>query len=194
MRRYCKTEDGVLPKWWLPCYDLSTEFHFFVEEVIKRSSSGDNDTCDSNTWIIKPAQGTRGLGHHILVDHCSRSIIDPSNKSFVNQALYDKKGFIYEGLYDVKDNRIFQMLQEAASIAPLLSIGHLPIPMSSVNSGQPLTGQQVEVSSDRIAQLLVKKPLLVRGIKFDLRVFVFVRSFVPFEGTASCCIASLFHI
>ena len=35
---------------------------------------------------------------------------------------------------------------------------------------------------DHIIQLLVEKPLLVKGRKFDLRLFVFVRSFVPFEG------------
>ena len=34
---------------------------------------------------------------------------------------------------------------------------------------------------DRVAQLLVEKPLLVNGYKFDLRVFVIVRSFVPFD-------------
>jgi hypothetical protein len=37
-------------------------------------------------------------------------------------------------------------------------------------------------SEDKVAQLLVDAPLLVRGRKFDVRMFVFVRSFLPFEG------------
>ena len=35
---------------------------------------------------------------------------------------------------------------------------------------------------DRIAQLLVDKPLLVLDRKFDIRVFILIRSFVPFEA------------
>lgn len=35
---------------------------------------------------------------------------------------------------------------------------------------------------DRVAQLFVDEPLLVLNRKFDMRFFVLVRSFVPFEG------------
>lgn len=37
--------------------------------------------------------------------------------------------------------------------------------------------------SDRVAQLFVTRPLLVKQRKFDLRFMVLVRSFEPFEGT-----------
>lgn len=132
VRGYCYKYDSngqqsIPPKWWLPCYDLSTEFHFLSVEYKRREKYG-----LSNKWIIKPAQGTRGLGH-IIVD--------------------DKAGLI--GI---------------ANAAPLLK--SFDNPNSETNN----------TTTDRIAQLLVEKPLLVNGYKFDLRVFVVVRSFIPFDA------------
>jgi len=36
--------------------------------------------------------------------------------------------------------------------------------------------------TEKVAQLLVRSPLTARGRKFDMRWFVLVRSFVPFEA------------
>ena len=143
MRRDCFV-NGVGPKWWLPCFDLSTEFHLFAEEYNARLKSG-----SSNRWIIKPAQGTRGLGHQIVFSQ-------------------DAAG-----------------LQQAAAFAPQLS-NDLLYKTAGCAHGRntdrihPETLQLDGV--DRVAQLLVDRPLLVQGRKFDIRTFVFVRSFEPFEG------------
>ena len=130
VRGYCyKNHNGksIPPSWWLPCYDLSTEFHLLSLEYKRRQKFG-----LSNKWIKKPAQGTRGLGHSINDDT--------------------------EGLRGI------------ANAAPLLKSFDNPDSESTITI------------TDRIAQLLVEKPLLVNGYKFDLRVFVVVRSFIPFEA------------
>jgi len=129
VRGYCyknENDKSVRPSWWLPCFDLSTEFHLLSVEFKRRSKFG-----LSNNWIIKPARGTRGLGHSIVNDD--------------------------EGLRGI------------ANASPLLKC--FDNPNSETN----------KAVNDRIAQLLVDKPLLVNGYKFDLRVFVICRSFVPFE-------------
>eukprot|EP00667_Euglena_gracilis_P010235 EG_transcript_10416 len=115
VRRCCFGEPGVpatAPAWWLPCYDLTTEFHLFAEEHRRREEAG-----EPNTWIIKPAQGTRAHGHTFAA-----------------------------------------RLGDCAKAAP--------------------------IGSDKVAQLLVRTPLTARGRKFDMRWFVLVRSFVPFEAYA----------
>ena len=50
------------PRWWLSCFDLSTEFHLFAAEHARREADGNADTA----WIVKPAIGTHGVGHHII--------------------------------------------------------------------------------------------------------------------------------
>lgn len=68
VRQYCYANGVVKPNnlaqrsdapfWWLPCFDLSTEFHLFVREFER----GVNNT-EQQGWIIKPNQGARGKGH-----------------------------------------------------------------------------------------------------------------------------------
>jgi hypothetical protein len=29
VRKHCFSPGGIAPRWWLPCFDLSTEFHIF---------------------------------------------------------------------------------------------------------------------------------------------------------------------
>jgi len=68
------------------------------------------------------------------------------------------------------------MIEEAAFAAP-----NIPINVLSDNIKSKY--QNINGVKERVAQLLIYKPLLVRGLKFDLRTFVFVRSFYPLEGT-----------
>jgi len=113
VRRHCYGTPGALaaaPGWWLPCFDLSTEFHLFAAEHRRRGESG-----APNTWIIKPSQGARAQGHILA-----------------------------------------RGLAECAAAAP--------------------------PGTEKVAQLLVRSPLTARGRKFDMRWFVLVRSFVPFEA------------
>lgn len=129
IRGYCYKSDEmgklIAPTWWLPCYDISTEFHLLSIEYQRRKKFN-----FSNKWIIKPSQGTRGKGHVVV------------NGS---------DGLLY-----------------IAKSTPLLKC----FDDNDCNSSNVV---------DRVAQLLVEKPLLVNGYKFDLRVFVVVRSFIPFE-------------
>lgn len=121
VRRYCHDIEGNPPAWWLPCFDLATEFHLFYNEVNHRQEAQAN-----NIWIIKPAQATRGAGHYIAM----------------------------QGEDDIDASTI---LAQAAD--PVVN-----------NTG------------DRVAQLLVRAPLLISKKKFDLRIFTVVKSFEPFEG------------
>lgn len=127
VRGFCFDKDNKAPFWWLPCYDLSTEFHILAIEFKRRQKFG-----LSNKWIIKPSQGARGIGHVVV---------------------------------DGNDDG----LRGIANAAPLLKC--FDNPNSETNKSV----------NDRIAQLLVDKPLTVNGYKFDLRVFVICRSFVPFD-------------
>ena len=117
MRRTCY-EGNEPPSWWLPCFDLSTEFNFFTKEVYRRAGLE-----LPNHWIVKPAQGTRSIGHVVIVS------IKPED-----------------------------ILRDSAE--PVLK----------------------DTSTDRVAQLVVERPLLLNGRKFDLRLFVAVKSFVPLKG------------
>ena len=117
VRKYCPHA-----QWWLPCFDLSTEFHLFFHAVHNRHA-----TMQHNLWIIKPAQGSRGVGHYIA---CS------------------------------PDGDVEGVLRTSAACI-----------MESPPEG-----------SEYVAQLLVRDPLLVYGRKFDLRLFVVIKSFIPFEG------------
>lgn len=144
VRQYCYV-DGKAPDWWLPCFDLSTEFHLFAEEHQRRSSGQ-----LSNRWIIKPAQGTRGFGHRIVED-------------------YQATGLHFAAMFApaLPDN----VLAALAGVTSLEEVGKL------IDS-EPIAHDGM----DRVAQLLVDNPVLVKDRKFDLRYFVLVRSFEPFEG------------
>jgi hypothetical protein len=141
-----------MPAWYLPSFDLSTEFHYFLEELRDRFHK-----LEMNTWIIKPAIGTRAVGHYILKDHRDST----TRKSLEEMAI------------------------EAALVAPKLkysSIWHEIIREQTKQLQMPFENALQTPNNDRIAQQLVIHPLLVQGLKFDLRIYVFVRSFVPFEG------------
>jgi len=134
----------------LPCFDLSTEFHLFAEEYRRRrrtaasssiaEATGAEVHTASNCWIVKPAQGARGIGHVIV-------------------ASGDKMG-----------------LQRIGKTCPMIELEYQEGNIVGVNAFR-------QKPVDRIAQLLVTRPLLVLKRKFDLRLYVFVRSFVPFDGT-----------
>ena len=145
VRRYCYNQ-GVSPAWWLPCFDLSTEFHLFYEAFNANASKG-----AANRWIIKPSQGTRGFGHQIV------------SSSGV------------EGL------------QTAASMAPIYP-DTLLLSMAGESNVSGNTKSYDGV--DRVAQLLVDQPLLVHKRKFDIRCFVLVRSFEPFDGRFCTCLCT----
>ena len=121
--RKCCFKGNAPPSWWLPCFDVSTEFHLLYKEHLERRYN-----FEPNWWILKPGQGCRGQGHKIFF-----SPDDPHNCS---------------------------MADLSANCDPF----------------------DRENSSDKVAQLLVQNPMLVLGRKFDLRLFVVVRSFCPFDA------------
>ena len=151
IRQYCtkRLPDGTLiyPEWWLPCYDLSTEFHLFVSDyrdrlaTVRNGSGSDSQACH-NSWIVKPAGGTRALGHTIVTSA-------------------DEAG-----------------LRRIAALCPKVDILFSSTDPTTVTGVRPLSTPV----GDKIAQLLIYRPLCVYEKKFDLRVFVLVRSFVPFDG------------
>lgn len=114
------------------------------EELINLDCDG---TICTNSWIVKPAQGARGIGHKII-------------------ASGDESG-----------------LQQIAQTCPMMQLEYKGDDVIGVSSFR-------QKPVDRIAQLLVTQPLLVMKRKFDLRLFVFVRSFVPFEGKKNVDIIS----
>ena len=154
IRQYCTKllPDGTLvyPEWWLPCYDLSTEFHLFESDyrdrltAVRNDCGSDSQACHSS-WIVKPAGGTRALGHVVVTS------ADEAGLHRIT-ALCPKVDILY------------------SSTDPII-----PITPTSV---RPLSSPV----GDKVAQLLIYRPLCVYEKKFDLRVFVLVRSFVPFEG------------
>lgn len=114
----------------------------YQQRLAAKKQSGDVEI--NNRWIIKPAQGTRGKGHQLIVSQ-------------------DEAG-----------------LQQAACCAPRVLKSQLPVPLLS--SSNKNFNDYAEDTGDRIVQLLVEHPLLMDNRKFDIRCFVFVRSFEPFVG------------
>lgn len=174
-------KEGKLPDWWLPCYDLSTEFHLFAKEFQERCKyneeislqplayEGELRKYKSNHWFVKPCGGTRALGHRILThEHTNFNSL--------------------EGLH------------HASVLAPMLSSQQLSILLNEETKYSKLEGRDDEEEyntmisrllrcqylpydkRDRVAQLLVEHPLLMKDRKFDMRYYVLVRSFYPFEG------------
>ncbi len=174
-------KEGKLPDWWLPCYDLSTEFHLFAKEFQERCKyneeislqplayEGEIKKNKSNHWFVKPCGGTRALGHRILThEHGNFNSL--------------------EGLH------------HASVLAPMLSSQQLAILLNEETKYSKLEGRDDEEDyntmmsrllrcqylpydkRDRVAQLLVEHPLLMKDRKFDMRYYVLVRSFYPFEG------------
>jgi hypothetical protein len=182
VREYCyhyqpEEKRGTLPPWWLPCYDLSTEFHLFAKdfkercqsnhEVISSSSSSMlKDRFQPNNWIIKPCGGTRGLGHRIL----THSLEDKDEEGLHHAAVFApvltsyQLSILLNESYDETKGETEQS-RFASFMSNLLGCEYLPLD-----------------SVDRVAQLIVEHPLLLKNRKFDLRCYVFVRSFYPFEG------------
>ena len=56
------------PFWWLPCYDMSTEFHLFAQEYenLRIAEAMSTDTVYRNSWILKPAKLAQGKGHRVF--------------------------------------------------------------------------------------------------------------------------------
>lgn len=134
-----------MPPWYLPSFDLRTEYHYFVQELRHRYQQS---SATNNTWIIKPAIGTRSIGHYILSD---------SHDSMTKKSLDS-------------------MLIEAAFAAPMLQYSSIwrEIVQQQVKKTKLSFDRVINIpSNDRVAQLLVMKPLLIHGLKFDLRVYAF---------------------
>eukprot|EP01039_Chlorochromonas_danica_P008757 gene8756-9656_t len=146
VRKYCYVE-GKAPEWWHPYFDLRTEFHLFAQEHRRRQETG-----AENRWIIKPAQGTRALGHRVIAD---AGIEGLRHAAAVTPLLSDD---------------LLQALVGARSTEDLAKIAKIKREIV------PFDG------SDRIAQLFVENPLLIGGRKFDMRYIVFVRNFFPLEA------------
>lgn len=159
VRTYCY-RNNLAPEWWLPCFDLTTEFHLFIKEIFAREYGERN-----NNWIIKPANGSRGLGHYIAY---SSSSID-SNAQDTSVEMFDDFHCSSEILESPRVIAAWEMISRICNY-----ISFLPEIKSSDASRT--------INKDFVAQLIVPKPLTVYNRKFDLRVFVFVKSFVPFEG------------
>ena len=63
VRSCCYVDEGEgleAPAWWLPAFDLATEFHLF------RARCDDDADSEGAAWIVKPAQGTHARGHAIV--------------------------------------------------------------------------------------------------------------------------------
>ena len=106
---------------------------------------------------MKPSQGTRGKGHRVFPS--------PSLDAAVAER------------HSEEEEK--EALRSIALASPLLAnaVRYLPQGDSRVDEdAMDRSGQ------DHVIQLLVERPLLVKGRKFDLRLFVLVRSFSPFEG------------
>lgn len=150
MRKYCY-KDGKAPAWWHPYFDLRTEFHLFFAEHRRR-----HQLQLQNRWIIKPAQGTRALGHQIIADPG----VDGLHHAAVATPLLP--GEVLQAMIGAKDEK---------QLHSVIGTSHDLTPFDG---------------SDRIAQLFVERPLLIGNRKFDMRYFVFVRSFYPLQGEFCC--------
>lgn len=203
IRGYCfsnnaSSENGgkaTPPDWYLPCWDLSTEFHLFAKDYLTRhyqsnkaGEVSDSESESSNDWIIKPAQGTRGMGHKIV-----QSVYKTHAREDAGERGRER-GRERENEYAWME-RGRQRLRDIAQCAPQLkclvedTVNDNSDTNSNASSHDRLKGM------DRVAQLLVDKPLLVKlaneageldSYKFDLRVYVVVRSFVPLEIYLHC--------
>eukprot|EP01036_Dinobryon_divergens_P025701 gene25703-34278_t len=154
--RHCGGPTGDPPEWWLPCFDVSTQFHLFADFYRQSSSAG-----RVGSWIMKPSQGTRGKGHRVF----------PAPSLNRDQAAV---------VVAESDSEEREALKNIALASPLLANAarHLPQRESRADNDEMMDSN----GQDYIIQLLVERPLLVKGRKFDLRLFVFVRSFSPFEA------------
>lgn len=182
VRGYCY-DQGKPPIWWQPAFDLSTEFHYFAEyvnDVIARNYQiSDENSKVCNNWILKPSIGTRAKGHYILLNPAFRRKCDSSTSDLITPD---------------DDSRV--MLLEAACVCPKLLLNTSVIASIGDDVSKTVKSpvdNMLLTKIDRVAQLLVDKPLCVRRLKFDIRVYVLVRSFVPFEGMLSYLL-HLIHI
>lgn len=195
VRKYCSQFVGNsfrFPRWWLPCYDLITEFHLFAHDynsrlraTIAAQNAQINDLqaqthlqsqtqhlalSANNSWIVKPAMGARGLGHVIVSSGDSGGLKRIASLCEPIQLIYE----------NVSDNSYIDTRNAICTTAG--------VDYTSTNHNNSAETEKVKIRPissrppDKVAQLLITQPLLVRERKFDIRVYVFVRSFVPFEG------------
>jgi hypothetical protein len=202
VREFCyNSSTGALPDWWLPCYDLSTEFHLFARDFQRRSASNrsllreiqekegeglvdENKKTKipflTNQWFIKPCGGTRGLGHRILTSENTNNSNTISGEVEEEEDVKKDTGLHYAS--------ILAPLLSSQQIATLLDLEKEQQEDSKQFEEEILSNKVLECSyleydhRDRVAQLLVEYPLLMKNRKFDMRFYVFVRSFYPFEG------------
>jgi len=165
IRRHCfKGPDGLTPpSWWLPCFDLGTEFHLFTQYYRQSFEDG-----HIGSWIVKPSQGTRGKGHRVIpaIDKYSVELKETTPWSPLERGLAAVAAAAPQYRIDLRMNGLHE---------------------EEIKDGQPnsVKGdgyEQYAHDGDKVAQLLVEFPLLVKGRKFDLRMFVLVRAFEPFEA------------
>jgi len=163
VRRHCFTgPDGLTPpSWWLPCFDLSTEFHLFAQ--FYRQSFEDGRI---GSWIVKPSQGTRGKGHRVIPapDKDSSEVKDIS--CYFERGLAAVAGSAPQYRIDPRTEGLQEEIKNGQT------------PSEEESDGN----EHYALDGDKVAQLLVEYPLLVKGRKFDLRLFVLVRAFEPFEA------------
>ena len=188
---YLKMTDGIIntelsqsPSWWLPCFDLTTEFHLFREDYERRKRQG-----EMNSWILKPSQGTRAqvtnppwsIPIHLpnLILECHWGILIPSSQGHV----------IVTPMMGLRD---------VAMLAPQLPVSlirHMrtvcderkskeegkeddeAAAAAAEQEAEVAGGEVASMDGEKVAQLFVTHPLLVHGRKVDIRVYVFVRSF-----------------
>ncbi|GMH48306.1 hypothetical protein TrVE_jg9363 [Triparma verrucosa] len=76
VRAYCYVND-VKPKWWLECYDMSTEFHLFKE----RWEGG------FGKWVIKESKGTHSKGTKVVgtVEEAAEFLEENGGKEYIAQ-------------------------------------------------------------------------------------------------------------
>jgi hypothetical protein len=150
VRKYCFI-DAKAPAWWLPCYDLRTEFHLFAAEHKHRAAA-----TLTNRWIIKPAQGSRAIGHRVISNPSSSGLHDAAicTSSFL-------------------PDEVAQAMVGVGSEEELRAV------LGDTKEIPSFDGM------DRVAQLFAEHPLLINGRKFDMRFFVLVKSFYPLDGEPS---------
>jgi hypothetical protein len=128
----------------------------------------------TNQWFIKPCGGTRALGHRIL------NTDNNNTTSGEEEDMKEDTGLHYAS--------ILAPLLSSQQIAVLLDLEKEQQDDSKQFEEEILSNKVLECSyleydhRDRVAQLLVEYPLLMKNRKFDMRFYVFVRSFYPFEG------------